>query len=87
MESKHQLALDLGADSVFIPKNQKKIQRLTNRIGPDYVFDCVGIEETMTSAINLIKKGGQITLVGMDPEAILKNFYAIAIFDFVLDHD
>jgi len=84
VESKHQLTLDLGADSVFIPKHWKKIQRLTNRIGPDHVFDCVGIAETLTSAINLIRKGGQITLVGMDPEAVLKSFYALAIFNISL---
>lgn len=84
IESKHQLALDMGADSVFIPKNWKKIQRLTNRIGPDHVFDCVGIAETMTSAINLIRKGGHITLVGMDPEASLNNFYGLSVFNISL---
>jgi L-iditol 2-dehydrogenase/galactitol-1-phosphate 5-dehydrogenase len=84
VESKHKLALELGADSVLIPKNWKKIQRLTNRLGPDHVFDCVGIGETISSAINLIRKGGAITLVGMDPEANLKNFYGLAVFNITL---
>ena len=84
VESKHKLALELGADSVLIPKNWKKIQRLTNRLGPDHVFDCVGIGETISSAINLIRKGGIITLVGMDPEANLKNFYGLAVFNITL---
>ena len=82
LESKHKLALELGADNVLIPKNWKKIQRLTNRIGPDHIFDCVGIGETIMSAINLVKKGGHITVVGMDPEPMeLKNFYGLSIFN------
>ena len=47
LESKHKLALELGADDVFIPKNWKKIHRLTDRRGPDHVFDYVGIRETI----------------------------------------
>jgi threonine dehydrogenase-like Zn-dependent dehydrogenase len=84
LESKHKLAEELGADFTFIPKDRKKIQRLTDRIGPAYVFDCVGIGETLTSSINLVRKGGNIILVGMDPEAPLKNFYALGIFNITL---
>ena len=84
VESKHKIALELGADSVHNPKNWKKIQRLTNRIGPDHVFDCVGIGETISSAINLIRKGGHITLVGINPEAMLKNLYSLTVFNISL---
>ncbi|MFW9899512.1 MAG: zinc-binding dehydrogenase [Candidatus Thorarchaeota archaeon] len=79
LESKHKLALELGADNVFSPKNWKKIHRLTNRRGPDHVFDCVGIGETITSSIDLVRYGGHITIVGMNPEPFeIKNFYGMA---------
>lgn len=80
LESKHKLALELGADNVFTPKNWKKIHRLTERRGPDHVFDCVGIGETISSAIDLVRYGGHITLVGMNPESFeIKNIYGMAV--------
>lgn len=80
LESKHKLALELGADTVLIPKNWKKIHRLTDKVGPDHIFDCVGKGETIMSSINLVKRGGHITVVGMDPEPFeIKNFYAMAL--------
>lgn len=79
LESKHKLSLELGADYVFKPKDWKKIHRLTERRGPDHVFDCVGIGETISSSIDLVRYGGHITLVGMNPEPFeIKNFYGIA---------
>lgn len=79
LESKHKLALELGADNVFSPKNWKKIHRLTDRRGPDHVFDCVGIGATITSSIDLVRYGGQITIIGMNPEPFeIKNFYGMA---------
>jgi len=79
LESKHKLALDLGADSVYIPKDWRKINRLTERRGPDHVFDCVGIGETISSSIDLVRYGGHITIVGLNPEPFeIKNFYGIA---------
>jgi L-iditol 2-dehydrogenase/galactitol-1-phosphate 5-dehydrogenase len=77
--SKHQLALDLGADEVIDPKKWKKIHRLTDRIGPDHVFDCVGIGETIISSIDLVRYGGTISIVGMNPKPFeIKNFYGVA---------
>ncbi|MFX1453661.1 MAG: zinc-binding dehydrogenase [Promethearchaeota archaeon] len=58
IEYKHKLATELGAELAFIPQNSKKIQRLTKKIGPNQIFDCVGITETLNSALNLIRKGG-----------------------------
>ncbi|NHJ22444.1 MAG: hypothetical protein EAX91_15970 [Candidatus Lokiarchaeota archaeon] len=80
VESKHKIALEMGAAKTFTPQNWKKVQKLCDKIGPTYIFDCVGISETITSAINLVRKGGHITLIGMDPEITdLKNFYGIAV--------
>ncbi|MHA1671160.1 MAG: zinc-dependent alcohol dehydrogenase [Promethearchaeota archaeon] len=65
VESKQKIALDLGADKVFLPRVWNKIVRLTEKLGPDHVYDCVGLSETFNTALQLIKKGGNITLIGM----------------------
>jgi 2-desacetyl-2-hydroxyethyl bacteriochlorophyllide A dehydrogenase len=65
IESKRNLALDLGADYSFEPKKQKQIFRMTHKIGVDYIFDCVGIPDTIMNSYSLIKRGGTIMLIGM----------------------
>lgn len=74
VESKQIKALELGADKVFKPKLWNKIVRLTDKIGPDHVFDCVGESSTISTSLSLIKKGGLITLIGMHARSFeIKN--------------
>ncbi|MFW9819346.1 MAG: zinc-binding dehydrogenase, partial [Candidatus Thorarchaeota archaeon] len=85
VESKQKMALELGATKAFNPQNWKKIQRFTDKIGPPHVYDCVGIKDTISSSIELTRRGGHITMVGMDPDiGVLKNFYSIAIKNITL---
>lgn len=49
-------AKEIGADYVFTPENFYEIKALTNNIGPDYVFECVGHPKTYVQAINLVQK-------------------------------
>ncbi len=65
IESKQQKALELGANKAFNPRNWAKIGRLTDKLGPDHIFDCVGLSSTVSNSLSLIKKGGCITLIGM----------------------
>ncbi len=65
VESKQNIASDFGADKVFLPKAWNKIVRLTDKLGPDHVFDCVGLSETFSTALQLVRKGGNVTLIGM----------------------
>ncbi|MHA1193577.1 MAG: zinc-dependent alcohol dehydrogenase [Promethearchaeota archaeon] len=65
VEFKQKKALEFGADKVFMPNAWKKISRKTNNIGPDHVYDCVGLSTTFINSLNLIKNGGKITLIGM----------------------
>jgi len=75
IEAKHPLALKLGADKVFGPKLYGKIIKLTNKIGPDYVYDCVGLPETIINSMQLVKMGGTIMIIGMHPEPFeMKGF-------------
>ncbi|MFW9937103.1 MAG: zinc-binding dehydrogenase [Candidatus Thorarchaeota archaeon] len=75
IEAKQKIALKLGADEVFDPKRWSKIIKITNKIGPDYVFDCVGIPETIMTSMQLVKMGGTIIIIGMHPETFeMKGF-------------
>jgi threonine dehydrogenase-like Zn-dependent dehydrogenase len=73
VESKQKTAMVLGADKVFLPKAWNKIVRLTDKLGPDHVFDCVGLSTTFSTALSLVKKGGNITLIGMHSSTIEIN--------------
>jgi 2-desacetyl-2-hydroxyethyl bacteriochlorophyllide A dehydrogenase len=88
---KQEKALELGAKKVLPPKKYNKISRYTDRIGPDIIFDCVGIPETIMASINLIKQGGNIVLIGIHTEPFemkgfmqvpLKNINIRGIFSF-----
>ncbi|MHA1379127.1 MAG: zinc-dependent alcohol dehydrogenase [Candidatus Helarchaeota archaeon] len=61
-------ALEMGASEVFMPNNWGKINKLTNKIGPDHVFDCAGVPQTYINSIKIVRKGGFITVIGLHAE-------------------
>lgn len=65
VEFKQKKALELGATLALSPKASNKIKRHTNKIGPDHIFDCVGIPETVMTSFRLIRRGGHITVIGI----------------------
>jgi L-iditol 2-dehydrogenase len=65
--SRLELAKTLGANVSFNPTHDdvpKKIQELTGGRGADRAFEVVGITSTLQLAINSLRKGGSLTLVG-----------------------
>lgn len=72
-EEKLALAKKLGADHGFNPGNQdvkKEILSLTDGRGADVAFEVVGISETVNTAIDSVRKGATVTLVGnLSPSA------------------
>ncbi len=61
------LAADLGADETVKASGAVMVQeilRLTKGLGVDVVFEAVGRNETVTGAIDCVRKGGKVTLVG-----------------------
>lgn len=68
VESKHKLALDLGADEIFPPNKWSRILKHTDKIGPDFIFDCVALPETLITSLQLIKRGGLIMVIGIHSE-------------------
>jgi len=73
VESKQKIAMEVGADKAFLPKAWNKIVRLTDRLGPDHVYECVGLSSTFTTSLQLIKKGGNVTLIGMHAKILEIN--------------
>lgn len=66
-DKKLQLAQKFGADLVINAKDKDLHQTIlsqTNGRGADVAFEAVGIEQTVNSAIENVRKGGAVTLVG-----------------------
>ncbi|MFX1380126.1 MAG: zinc-binding dehydrogenase [Promethearchaeota archaeon] len=63
-------AIDLGATDA-VGTSRAKVKKVTKELGaPSFIFDCVGNEETISNAINFIKKGGTILLEGIHKGSI-----------------
>ncbi|RSL17608.1 L-iditol 2-dehydrogenase [Edaphobacter aggregans] len=68
-------ARELGADEILHASGDalvREINWLTDGRGMDVVFEAVGRNETVTGAIDCVRKGGTVTLVGnISPEVTL----------------
>ncbi len=63
--------LGLGATAVINPKEvdaTKRIFELTDGLGADIAFDCVGLPFSGPMAFGLARKGGTVVIVGISPE-------------------
>jgi 2-desacetyl-2-hydroxyethyl bacteriochlorophyllide A dehydrogenase len=68
-------ALELGANEA-IPPRRAKIKKVVKTFGePTFIFDSVGIKETLSDAIFFIKKGGTILLEGIHKESMKFSFF------------
>lgn len=70
--AKRELALRLGADAVFDPREPTVVDAVRDDLGEsaDVVFDCVAIQSTMDQAIGMAIKGGTVVVVGIPSETI-----------------
>jgi 2-desacetyl-2-hydroxyethyl bacteriochlorophyllide A dehydrogenase len=69
-----ELAATLGASAVVDPRKESpadKVRQLTGAL-PEVVFECVGAKSTLSSAIGLAGRGGQVVVLGycMEPDQI-----------------
>ncbi|MFW6259583.1 MAG: galactitol-1-phosphate 5-dehydrogenase [Tangfeifania sp.] len=66
-EQKLELAIEFGADYAF-NSNEKnlrqKIEKLTKKRGTDLAFEVVGITGSVNTAVQSVRKGGTVVLVG-----------------------
>jgi L-iditol 2-dehydrogenase len=66
-ETRLKSAADLGADKTIQASGEeltKEILRLTEGRGVDVVLEAVGRNETIAAAIDCVRKGGTVTLIG-----------------------
>ncbi|HYO91870.1 MAG TPA: alcohol dehydrogenase catalytic domain-containing protein, partial [Pyrinomonadaceae bacterium] len=77
------LALEFGAtDAVESTDNVvEQVTRLTGGRGADYVFDTVGMPETLTQALRFARKGGAVILTGLSRTDARASF---PLFPFVM---
>lgn len=66
-DTRLELARSLGATGTFNSNNSNpilEIRKLTSDRGADVALECVGISPTVNLAIDAVRKGGMVTLVG-----------------------
>ena len=66
-DEKLKLAMELGADMGLNPKRdniRKEVEALTEGRGADVAFEVVGISATVKTAIDSVRRGATVTLVG-----------------------
>ena len=66
-EHRRALALALGADVVVAPGAEADalVRERTRGLGADVVYECVGRPETVQSAVDLVRRGGSVCLIGL----------------------
>ncbi len=67
VETRAKAAKAFGADLVLAPEDDVlgKLEELTDGVGVDYVFECVGVPSTTQEAFNLVRRAGKVVLVGV----------------------
>jgi (R,R)-butanediol dehydrogenase/meso-butanediol dehydrogenase/diacetyl reductase len=64
-QARRALALELGATHAVDPERGKElITDLTHGLGADLVYECVGRPETIQGAVDQVRRGGRVCLVG-----------------------
>jgi (R,R)-butanediol dehydrogenase/meso-butanediol dehydrogenase/diacetyl reductase len=59
---RRELALSLGADEALSPADAAA---RFGRAGADLVFECAGVPSTVQQAVDLVRRGGRVNLVGL----------------------
>jgi 2-desacetyl-2-hydroxyethyl bacteriochlorophyllide A dehydrogenase len=74
-EFRVQKAIDLGAYGVFTRRGEDLVDVVMNhsdKLGVDHAFEAVGMEATLVQALQSVKKGGKVTLLGIFEELFPK---------------
>lgn len=62
-----ELASKLGPVKVISASGMEMIEQVTavcDGLGPDVVFEAVGVDQTVAASLNIVRKGGTVTLIG-----------------------
>jgi len=65
-ETRRNLALTLGAHHSIDPSDAREfVAEHTGGLGGDVVYECAGIPATVQSAVDLARRGGSVSLIGL----------------------
>ncbi len=67
-KTRQDLALEFGATDIVSERGDAgvvRVKELTNNVGAESVLECVGMQESMTQAMNGARPGGHIGFVGV----------------------
>jgi (R,R)-butanediol dehydrogenase/meso-butanediol dehydrogenase/diacetyl reductase len=72
-QARRELALELGAVAVAAPGDEaaQLIVDATGGLGADVVFECVGRPDTVQTAVELARRGGTMSLIGLAAGQVL----------------
>jgi 2-desacetyl-2-hydroxyethyl bacteriochlorophyllide A dehydrogenase len=67
LEAKRRHGIELGADRAFDPMSPRFVEEVRGSLAhrPDFVFDCVAAQSSVTQAIALAEKGGTVIVIGV----------------------
>jgi len=74
-------------DVVVNPKDEDPVNRiteLTGGLGPDIVFECSGNTSAEVQALDVVRKGGQVIILGMPHEPTSLNMLTLAMKEIIL---
>ncbi len=72
----------VGADAVFDPLAENlyiRLDELTEGEGVDFVFECAGVPATLKEAPMLVRKGGQVVILGICEEPVESDFMTVVL--------
>ena len=81
-EGRRRIAEELGADVVVDPRSENLpaiIERETRGEGVDIVFDTTGSPEALASNFTLVRKGGEIMVIGIAEEPTSADFFTLVL--------
>ena len=74
------LAMHMGADFALNPKDVSPLSvlsNLTNGAMADIVFECAGLPDAITQAPMLVRRGGQVVILGICDQPVEMDFLSI----------
>ena len=75
------------ADVVINPEKEDPLTRiteLTGGVGPDIVFECSGNATAEIQALDVVRKGGQVIILGIPHEPTPVNFLTLSLKEITL---
>ncbi len=79
--ARRKVAKRLGADEAIDPTDTSLEVFLEKRAGegPDLVFDCTGVPQTLAADPTLVRKAGEIVVLGICEEPVEADFFTVVL--------